>query len=214
MDLDVAGFVLAGGRSSRMGSDKALVSLAGRPMITHALSVLRDAGLTAVIAGARSSLTQFAPVIADDSPDAGPLAGICSALASTPAEHAVFLSVDQPFVPPILIAYMLRHAFATRASITLASVNGVAQTFPAILDRAVLPHLRAALDSNRLGCFAAFESAAGSINRPLTVLPIELLAQCGVVQHDSAIPAPFWLSNVNTPADLARAEQWLTAGIA
>src|SRR5579863_1272328 len=203
---DVAAFVLAGGRSSRMGSDKALVQLAGRPMIAHALAILRDAGLTAAIAGARSPLAQFAPIIEDESPDSGPLAGICAALASTAAQHAVFLSVDQPLIPPSLIAYMTHHAAVTGAAVTLASVNGVAQTFPAILDRAALPHLRAALDAGRLGCFAAFQSAAGSLHRPLAVLPVELLAQCGAVGHSSAIPAAFWLSNINTPADLARAD--------
>ena len=82
-----AGFVLAGGRSSRMGTDKALMLLGGRPLIAHALDILRGAGLSASLAGARAGLERFAQVVADEEPDRGPLGGICSALAMTPAAH-------------------------------------------------------------------------------------------------------------------------------
>ena len=107
---DTVGFVLAGGQSSRMGADKALIQLAGRPLIAHAIRILRQAGLDASIAGARSSLSAFAPVIQDTHPDRGPLAGICSALASTSARYAVFLPVDLPLLPPSLVSFLLHHA--------------------------------------------------------------------------------------------------------
>ncbi len=53
------GFVLAGGRSSRMGRDKALAMFGGRPLIEIALEMLREAGLNAAIAGGRSGFERF-----------------------------------------------------------------------------------------------------------------------------------------------------------
>src|SRR5947209_11653309 len=99
-----AGFVLAGGQSSRMGRDKALVPLAGQPLIEQALTILRHAGVDATILGNRPDLASFAPVL-PDSPDQaatheqagrGPLEGICRALANASAELALVLSVDAP----------------------------------------------------------------------------------------------------------------------
>ena len=65
-------FILAGGRSSRMGQDKSLVTLNGMPLIQHAIAIFRSAGLKPCIAGARSDLSAFAPVIADDPAHPGP----------------------------------------------------------------------------------------------------------------------------------------------
>ncbi|MBW8870291.1 MAG: NTP transferase domain-containing protein, partial [Acidobacteriales bacterium] len=80
---DAEGFVLAGGKSSRMGQDKALIEVAGRQLVEYSLQVLRQAGLEARIAGAGADLSEFAPVVRDQPGDSGlgPLAGICSALS-------------------------------------------------------------------------------------------------------------------------------------
>ena len=201
-----AGFVLAGGQSSRMGRDKALTELAGQPLVTRALGILREAGLSAEIAGARSPLAAYAPVVEDATAGLGPLGGICAALASTQARHAAFLSVDMPLLPASLIVYLLRHAQITGAAVTVPSVNGFAQTFPVVVDRAVLPLLETSLQSGRGGCFAAFQAAADKLDRLFSILPVELLAQPGHVAHAGGLPAAFWFLNVNGPMELARAE--------
>jgi len=127
-----AGFVLAGGRSSRMGVEKALVSFRGEPMIVHAIRTLREAGLTASIAGARTSLEDFAPVVPDAQPDRGPLGGICAALASTSAQRAVFLPVDLPLLPASLLVALLEEA----APVVVVEVDGFVQSFPAVVSQA------------------------------------------------------------------------------
>ena len=52
------GFVLAGGNSNRMGHEKALIQLAGRPLVQHAVEIMRRAGLAVRIAGARATRQQ------------------------------------------------------------------------------------------------------------------------------------------------------------
>jgi len=194
-----------------MGTDKALVEFAGRPLVERALGILRGAGLEARIAGARSAsakqtLEAFAPVVADAEAGLGPLGGICAALASTHARWAVFLPVDLPLMPSSLVAFLLDHARVTGRAVTLASVNGVAESFPAVLDRAVLPVLRGELEAGRGGCFRGFQTACARLNQTLTVVQVEAVVQAGQVAHPDGLPAAHWYRNVNRPADLSRAE--------
>lgn len=203
---DTATFVLAGGRSTRMGTDKAQALLNGRPLLSYALGILREAGLAASIAGGQPSLSAFAPLVPDDRPILGPLGGICAALASTSASWAVFVSVDLPLLPSSLIVSLLRHASLTARPITIAAINGFAQTFPAVISHAALPALKQELDSGRLGCFSAFQAAARSLGEPVSVLPVETLVQCGQIAHPHALPPTRWFLNVNAPEDLRRAE--------
>jgi len=208
------GFVLAGGRSSRMGADKSLELLAGQPLVGHALDLLRQAGLMASIAGARSQLAAFAPVVEDLQPGLGPLAGVCTALASTSAARSVFVSVDLPLLPASLIVFLLHHARATGATVTVCSVNGFPQTFPAVVCQKALPALQNELEMERRGCFSGFQVAASSLNRPLAVLPVELLVQSGHVVHRDALPPAWWFLNVNTPLDLRRAADFHASRLA
>lgn len=205
-----AGFVLAGGQSRRMGRDKALVEFAGRPLVEHALDILEQAGLSGAIAGVqastRASLEAFAPVLEDASPGLGPLSGICAALAATSARHAIFISVDQPLLPPSLLIFLLRHARITGSAVTVASVSGFAQTFPAVIDRAALSVLQNELDAERNGCFAAFQAASQALDQPLRSVAVEILAQSGQVHDQQGRPPVHWFLNLNTPADLERAE--------
>jgi molybdenum cofactor guanylyltransferase len=202
---DAVGFVLAGGRSSRMGKDKSLVLLDGGPLVAHALGIFGQAGLAASVAGGQLGLSAFASLVEDNRPGLGPLSGICAALASTSARWAVFIAVDLPLLPASLLGCLLQHARITGRAITLSSVNGFAQTFPAVVNRAALAMLERELESGRGGCYSGFQAAAASLDEPVTVLPVETLVQCGQVAHPLELPASRWFLNVNTAEDLRRA---------
>jgi molybdenum cofactor guanylyltransferase len=207
---DAVGFVLAGGQSSRMGRDKALLEFAGRPLVAHALDIFQEAGIAAMIAGpaasARASLQVFAPIVEDASQGLGPLSGICAALSTTSARYAVFLPVDVPLLPASLLIYLLRHARITGSAVTVGSISGFTQTFPAVLDHAVLPALQNELDSQRHGCFSAFQAASAAAGQSVSSVAVELLAQTGEVSDPLGLPPIRWFLNLNTPQDLARAE--------
>jgi molybdopterin-guanine dinucleotide biosynthesis protein A len=201
---EAEGFVLAGGRSSRMERDKALVELAGRSLIERALGILRNAGIDARIAGARSELSVFAPVILDLPGDSGqgPLAGICAALSAFRTRYAVFLPVDLPLIPASLIEYLVQHVVVTGAAVTVVSVAGFIQTFPAIIDRAASGLLKQSLDSGNRNCLKALQSAGVGLPGGFSALQIELLVQPGQVSHPRGLHASQWFLNVNSPADL------------
>ena len=213
-DKEISAYVLAGGQSRRMGHDKALISLAGQPLIAHALTILREAGLSPKIAGARSNLSTYAPVIPDPDPDLGPLSGICAALESSPARYAIFLPIDMPLRPACLIAYLIHHAQITSSFVTLPSICGAANTFPAVLDRSVLPAFKSELANGRRGCMSAFHAAARALGQPISVIPVEVLAQSGHAAHPRGLPAALWFLNLNTPADLGRVERHFPSQIA
>ena len=77
---DVTAFVLAGGKSTRMGSDKAFLEFEDRTLLARALELAQSITPRVSIVGSREKFGKFAPVVEDIFPDCGPLAGIHAAL--------------------------------------------------------------------------------------------------------------------------------------
>jgi molybdopterin-guanine dinucleotide biosynthesis protein A len=101
---DCLGVVLAGGRSQRMGADKARLLWHGQPLVERALSALRAAGCTrAVVSG---DYPDYAHV-ADRYPERGPLGGLASIAAVAPESRWLVLAVDQPLVDASLLRPLL-----------------------------------------------------------------------------------------------------------
>ena len=185
-----------------MGTDKAAVEFQGQSLVVHALNILKATGLTASIAGARSPLADIAPVVEDREPDRGPLGGITAALVSSNLQYAVFITVDMPLLPPQLLTLLLDSARRSRAAVTVTSLGGFAQTFPVVMDRAVLPYLLGELQAGRGGCFAALQSATIALGEELVVLPAESIVLPGAAEQ----PVERWFLNLNTPADMDSAK--------
>ncbi len=101
--LPVHGFVLAGGKSRRMGRDKALLEIGGRPMVEMAVETLQSFCAEVAIAGNRDDLGSFAPVVLEERVDAGPAAGIEAGLRMARQPWTLFVPVDVPLVPPELL---------------------------------------------------------------------------------------------------------------
>ena len=109
----ILGFAAAGGRSTRMGRDKALLPWEGTTLLGHALQTLRAGfGDARILAGSECRYEEYgAPLVLDDPKDAGPLGGLCAALATARAEGfaAVFLlGIDMPLAGPELLLEIAR----------------------------------------------------------------------------------------------------------
>ena len=200
----VAGFVLAGGRSSRMGSDKALALFHGVPLIQAALQTINAVGIPARIAGARSNLSSFAVPIPDTFTETGPLGGIHAALSVSDAEWNLFLPVDLPLMPSSLLVCLLQRAILTGAPVTVARLNGRIQPFPVVLHRSVLPSIAQWLETGNSACHAAWQSIPGDLGSTLDAAPVEYLHQCRHCSHPRGFPPILWFQSANTPAELLR----------
>lgn len=97
--MQAAGYVLAGGRSTRMGRDKALMPWHGRPLLLHMLRLVESVTETAVVLGPNSRYAAFCDNVWDDlHPGLGPLGGLETALTRTRADWNLLVSIDAPTV--------------------------------------------------------------------------------------------------------------------
>lgn len=127
--LPVHGFVLAGGKSSRMGRDKALLKLHGRPMIEIAVQKLKGFCAEVSIAGNRDDLREFAPVVHEERVGCGPAAGIEAGLRASGQEWAMFIPVDVPLVPMEFLRLWAEEALRVRMSVSYLGVLGKQPAF-------------------------------------------------------------------------------------
>jgi molybdenum cofactor guanylyltransferase len=123
----VAAFILSGGKSSRMGSDKAWLELAGKPLIARAVELARQVSDEVKIVGDPQRFSGYAPVVTDIFCDRGPLGGIHAALASTHCGCNLILAVDLPFLNAELLNYLLGEAQASGAVVTVPASHGYFQ---------------------------------------------------------------------------------------
>ena len=139
----IGGYVLAGGRSSRMGQDKALLELAGKPLVLRAVQKLGQLCKQVAIAGNRPDLRIYAPVVEDRHPGCGPLSGIEAALAHSCYDWNLFLAVDMPLMPAAWLRVLINQAFISSASATppvaiVHTVDGREQPLCALYHRDLL----------------------------------------------------------------------------
>ena len=104
--MSIVGFAVAGGRSQRMGRDKALLPWGETDLLGHTLCRLRVvAEEVCILAGPRARYgDRGVPVCVDPVPDAGPLAGVLAGLERARGRPGLFLGIDLPLVPPALLA--------------------------------------------------------------------------------------------------------------
>ena len=193
-------FILAGGQSTRMGRDKALLEFRGRLLIEHAVEKLRALGFSPRIAGTRPDLAAWAPVIPDNHPGSGPLAGIEAALSVSEADLNLFLPIDLPLLPLEFLSWMTARAGETSALATIPRLQDHPQPLCAIYHRDLLPYARSALAAGDRKVMRVVHHAGAAANLKLDCFHIETIAAC--VDFPAAPPVHLWFQNLNTPVDL------------
>ena len=185
--VQAAGFLLAGGQSSRMGSDKALLTLGGRSLVERGLQTLGTVCAEVAILSSNPELELFGRLIPDALPGCGPLGGIVAALESSEFAWNLVLAVDVPFLPVAALKMLLFAAATSQSMAVIPEVGGQPQPLCALYAKAAAPVLRKELEAGHWKVTAAIK-AAGEV----TFAPF----------HRAE-----WFRNLNTPADFAEAEE-------
>jgi molybdenum cofactor guanylyltransferase len=195
---DLTAFVLAGGKSSRMGRDKAFVEHDGETLLTTALTLARGVADQVCIVGSREKFAAFGVVVEDEFRDCGPLGGIHAALRSSETELNLMLAVDMPFVPAGFLQYLVLQARdAPMAYVIIPRPENRWQPLCAVYRRSFAEAAEEALRAGRNRIDLIFEST------PLLVIDDEKLKHAG-------FSSDIFL-NLNSPSDLASARNRKTA---
>lgn len=156
----VSAFILAGGRSSRMGRDKAFLQLGGRTLLDRALEVARAVAAEVRIAGQKEKFAAYAPVVEDVYPGRGPLAGIHAALRSSTTELNLVLGVDTPYVDPAFLRYLIRQAEAGGAVVTVPRIGAKYEPLCAVYRRQFAQLAKESLQAGRNKIDPLFEKTS------------------------------------------------------
>ena len=121
--MEINAYVLAGGKSSRMGSDKALLKFRGRTLIESALAQASAAASRVRIVGSREKYAAYGDVIEDVYPGQGPLAGIHAALQASEQDHNLILAVDTPLIEIEYLKKVAEEAWTSGAVVTVTRTS-------------------------------------------------------------------------------------------
>lgn len=198
--LPLTGLVLAGGRSRRMGHDKAALPWPpghSTTLLQYTVDQLWLVCREVIVVGRSKTEVPGVRTVVDALPGRGSLGGLYSGLMAASTEYCLAVACDLPFLNPSLLRFMASLAGDEDALVPLA--GGRAQPLHAIYRKSCLPPLRACLARNelRMGAF-------------LKEVNVRFLEEDDCRKHDPELLS-FW--NLNSPEDLVEAQRmWQRLG--
>jgi molybdopterin-guanine dinucleotide biosynthesis protein A len=229
--FEVGGYVLTGGKSSRMGRDKALLELAGKPLVQHAVVKLQRICAEVHLLGNRNELAVYGPLVRDVHEGRGPLSGIEAALEDSQYDWNLFMPVDMPFLPTSFLGWWVPMALARAKEgmrMAMLTVDERPQPALCLLHKDVLPFVKQAMEQGGFKLFRVFEEAERelsvrtgvssgvlfnlpwSVDQQLTVLPGENYPWCKLTKEQDAARR-LWFANLNTPEEFTEAQGFVGA---
>jgi molybdopterin-guanine dinucleotide biosynthesis protein A len=228
----VGGYVLAGGNSSRMGSDKALLELAGKALVLHAVTKLRRLCAEVSVLSNNPALERYAPLVRDRYEGCGPLAGVEAALRSSKYGWNLILPVDVPFLPTRLLddwLWSVLHEPVGDIKLSLLAVDGIRHPALLIVHREIAPYLTDSLERRELKLLPALRSAGDALAAALKVKSGKVFVEmqwddpfrardakeggetwCSLSEAQKESSSR-WFANLNTPQEFVEAEKHVDA---
>lgn len=191
--MQIEGFILAGGASSRMGEDKSLLRLDGQTFVESAARALLAVTTRVSVVSSRAGAESHGlPVVEDLRAGLGALGGLHAALAACRAEWAALVACDLPFVTGVLLARLLSECTGETDAVVPAQEDGRVQPLCALYRAGV--------------CLEQVEALIGAGELRPRALLTRVRSRLVAFEElrDLEGSARFFL-NVNTPEDYARA---------
>ncbi len=188
----MTGIVLAGGKSSRMGFNKACIEFGGKRLIEATVDCLRALFPEVLIIANDPPLYAYlgVKVIPDLIPDSGSLGGIYTGLSAASHPACFFVACDMPFLNADLIKLLIREAEGWDVVVPL--VGGELQPLHAVYAKSCLPLIKEAIDGGVLKIARFFPKAKVKIIEEPAIRAVD--------------PHLLGFMNVNTPPELEQAE--------
>jgi molybdenum cofactor guanylyltransferase len=194
----MAGFILGGGESSRMGMDKGLLEIDGVAVILRTARLVEMvAGAARVVGGMEMYRRLGLRAIADDWPGAGPLGGIATALRASEAEWNLIVACDLPYLTQAWLAFLVQRAGASAADAVVPMNERGAEPLCAMYHSRGEAVIRGAL-----------EEGTRKVTDGLARVRVEYLEPAEWKCFDSE---GLLFKNMNTPADYEEAKTRLAA---
>jgi molybdopterin-guanine dinucleotide biosynthesis protein A len=190
MTVDGA-IVLAGGKSTRMGQDKALLPWNGTTLLAHCVSSLRTLTSEIVVVADRADRYTLpgCRMAADLFPDAGPVGGIVTGLTALGEGRHIAVACDMPYLQPALLNLLLDAATEAWDAI-VPEVAGRPEPLCAVYRHTAAPALRRFLEEGQRAAY-----------RALQILRTRRIPEDDLRRADPDLRS---FINLNTPADLDR----------
>lgn len=188
--------IQAGGRSSRMGEDKALKTFLGKPLIQHVVDRLSPIADELIVTTNRPEAYTFlnARLIPDLKPDRGALGGLYTAIASASGPMVAVVACDMPFASKNFIESAHRLLVEEEADVVIAKTDAGYEPLHAVYRRET--------------CLPAIEAAlAADMWKVVSWLPQVNVRTLSPDEVSAFDPSGLCFWNVNTPEEFQQAEQ-------
>lgn len=191
-DTPLTGIILAGGRSRRYGTNKALVTLDGIPLIERVCRILKLVADPVIVNTNDPELFQFLglPTVRDRIPGLGPLSGIHAGLSVLPGEAALFVACDMPYLNAGLIRFMA--ASRGNADAVIPRVSGLPEPLHAIYAKTCFAPVSRAIERGEHRIVSFFQD-----------IRIQYIHENQIRRFDPNLDV---FANINRPEELQLAE--------
>ncbi|MFQ6611702.1 MAG: molybdenum cofactor guanylyltransferase [Fidelibacterota bacterium] len=196
-EIGICGAVLAGGKSQRMGAEKAFIKIGKTTLIERAIQTMKSVISNPMIITNEPEKFEYLnlQLHRDIIPDSGPLGGIYTALEYATKSHVLILACDMPSVTTKIVQEL--YARGIHHDILVLDAGFGVEPLCAVYNRRCTPFIKRQIDQGKLKVTDFYQNLnVKTLNRE---------------EIDDSIPGN-WFFNINTPADKLLAEKVFKQG--